>query len=104
MHVIFDFQQDQAIYRVVRKRSKRGRGQTTLDLFVHDEETQQFRAISESSVRETQSRITQLLRLDYDTFVHSAFLQQGKADAFTVKTAGERKRILGEILGLARWN
>src|SRR5689334_15691204 len=86
MHVIFDFQQDQAIYRVVRKRTKRGRGQTTLDLFIQDEETQQFRAISESSVRETQHRINQLLRLDYDTFVHSAFLQQGKADAFTVKT------------------
>ncbi len=103
MHVIFDFQQDQAIYRVVRKRSKRGRGQTTLDLFVHDDELQQFRAISESSVRETQHRINQLLRLDFDTFVHSAFLQQGKADAFTVKTPGERKRILGEILGLARW-
>ncbi len=104
MHVIFDFQQDQATYRVVRKRSRRGRGQTTLDLFVQDEETQLFRTISESSVRETQNRITQLLRLDYDTFVHSAFLQQGKADAFTVKTAGERKRILGEILGLSRWN
>jgi DNA repair protein SbcC/Rad50 len=103
MHVIFDFRQDDAIYRVVRKRSRRGRGQTTLDLFIHDEDTEQFRVISESSVRETQSRITQLLRLDYDTFVHSAFLQQGKADAFTVKTPSERKKILGEILGLTRW-
>jgi len=32
MYVIFDFRQDQAVYRVVRKRSKRGRGQSTLDL------------------------------------------------------------------------
>lgn len=103
MHVIFDFRQDQALYRVVRKRTKKGRGQTSLDLFAFDDATQQFRLISESTVRETQSRINQLLRLDYDTFVHSAFLQQGKADAFTVKTPTERKKILGEILGLSRW-
>jgi exonuclease SbcC len=103
MHIIFDFRQDQALYRVVRKRSRKGRGQTSLDLFAWDDSNHQFRLISESTVRETQNRITQLLRLDYDTFVHSAFLQQGKADAFTVKTPTERKKILGEILGLARW-
>src|SRR5581483_2565538 len=103
MYVIFDFRQDQTLYRVVRKRSRKGRGQTSLDLFAWDDSSRQFRLISESTVRETQSRITQLLRLDYDTFVHSAFLQQGKADAFTVKTPTERKKILGEILGLTRW-
>ena len=47
--------------------------------------------------------ISDLLRLDYDTFVHSAFLQQGRADAFTTKTPAQRKDILGEILGLNQW-
>src|SRR5690606_18575766 len=41
--------------------------------------------------------------LDYETFVHSAFLQQGKADAFTTKPPAQRKQILADILGLDRW-
>jgi len=35
--------------------------------------------------------------------VHSAFLQQGKADAFTTKAPAQRKQILSDILGLERW-
>ncbi len=104
MYVIFDFRQDQAVYRVVRKRSKRGRGQSTLDLYAWDEANQQFHANNGSSIRETQHQINQLLRLGYDTFVTSAFLQQGKADAFSVKTPRERKEVLGDILGLSNWD
>src|SRR5215212_6241541 len=33
MHVIFDFRQDQAVYRVVRKWTKKGSGRGSLDLF-----------------------------------------------------------------------
>ncbi len=102
MLVSFDFRQDQTTYRVVRKRNKK-RGQTSLDLLRRDEENQRW--IPEASgVRDAQERITTILRLDYDTFVHSAFLQQGKADSFTVKTPAERKRILADILGLSRWD
>ena len=39
--------------------------------------------------------------MDYETFVNSVFILQGKADEFTVKRPGERKRILAEILGLS---
>ncbi len=35
--------------------------------------------------------------------MNSAFLQQGKAPWFTLKTPGERKKILADILGLKRW-
>ena len=41
--------------------------------------------------------------MDYETFVNSAFLQQGRADAFTTKTPAQRKDILSDILGLERW-
>jgi len=40
----------------------------------------------------------------YETFTNSAFLLQGKADAFTTRTPAERKRVLGEILGLSRYD
>jgi exonuclease SbcC len=60
--------------------------------------------INEPNKLATQRKIIELLKLDYDTFVASAFLQQGKADAFTLKPPAERKRVLGEILGLEQWS
>ena len=60
-----------------------------------------FRPFTGATQRETQARINQTLRLDYDTFVNSALLLQGRADEFTVKAPAERKRILADILGLS---
>ncbi len=103
MHVILDFDQESTHYRVVRRRSRGKRSGTgALDLFVIKPDGQAL-LISEAGVRQTQDKINRLLRLDYDTFVHSAFLQQGRADAFTTQTPARRKQILGEILGLAQW-
>jgi exonuclease SbcC len=102
MLVQLDFEQEGLIYRVIRKRTRRQRSTGTLDLLARDE-TGQYTVISEPNVRATQERINQLLRLDYETFVNSAFLQQGRADAFTIRTPKERKQILADILGLAQW-
>ncbi|MYK40622.1 MAG: SMC family ATPase, partial [Gemmatimonadetes bacterium] len=41
---------------------------------------------------------------DYDTFVNSAFIVQGRADEFTQKNARQRKEVLGRILGLGRYD
>ena len=101
MLVQLDFDQEGTNYRVVRRRSRKGRGTGTLDLFsVVDG---QVTTLSEPSIRETQEKINRLLRLDYETFTSSAFLQQGKADAFTTKAPAQRKQILSDILGLAQW-
>ena len=104
MHVGIDFEQDGRRYRVLRRRARAGRGSRgALDLIVLDAAGRP-RIISEDGVRRTQEKINEILRLDYETFVHSAFLQQGRADAFTLKTAAERKRMLSEILGLDQWS
>lgn len=107
MLVQLDFLQGTVHYRVVRKRQK-GKtartGRSALDLFIWDEELSRWQPITAPSIRETEQRIEGLLHLDYDTFVHSAFLQQGRADAFTVKTPAQRKEILAEIMGLDQWN
>ena len=42
--------------------------------------------------------------MDYQTFINSAFLVQGRADEFTVKPPGERKQILADILGLSLYD
>ena len=60
--------------------------------------------LDEGNLLQRQAQIIRTLRLDYDTFVNSAFLLQGRADSFTVKTATERKQILADILGLSRYD
>ena len=87
-------------YRVLRKRSKRRRGQSSLELQGWDSEADQYRPLSEPTIAATQEQINDLLRMDYDTFINSAFLLQGRADEFTIKRPAERKRVLGDILGL----
>jgi DNA repair protein SbcC/Rad50 len=101
MQVQLDFLHEGTVYRVLRRRSSKGRGTTTLDLFSLLEG--ELNLLSEGSIRATQEKINYLLRLDYETFVHSAFLQQGRADAFTTKPPNQRKQILADILGLAQW-
>jgi len=102
MEVEFEFALGENRYRVIRKRDSRGRGRSSLELQVRDGEL--FRPLTEPTIRKTQARINSILRMDYETFINSAFLLQGRADEFTTKAPGERKRILGEILGLSLYD
>jgi exonuclease SbcC len=102
MEVEFTFGLGDVVYRVLRKRDSAKRGRTLLDIQVQHDGA--FRSIAEPTVRATQAAIIRLLRMDYDTFTNSAFLLQGKADAFTTRTPAERKRVLGEILGLSLYD
>ncbi len=101
MEVDFSFLLGDDLYRVIRKRRGGKRGVSLLEFQVH--ENGRWRSLSESTIRATEEKIVRLLHLDYDTFVNSAFLRQGRADEFTVKTPAERKRVLGDILGLSIW-
>ena len=97
--VALTFKYEENIYRVQRT-TPRGKS-TVLEFQIRDGED--WRPLTEKSARETQARIEQTLRLDYDTFVNASFFLQGKADEFTQKKAGERKSVLGNILGLEVW-
>ncbi|MFZ1239607.1 MAG: SMC family ATPase, partial [Anaerolineae bacterium] len=98
MEVEIEFELYSNLYRVLRKRSGKGAGRSVLELQVRA--TDGFRVLTETSVRATEARIVQLLRMDYETFVNSAYLQQGKADVFTTMPPASRKAILAQILGL----
>jgi exonuclease SbcC len=102
MQVEFTFDLEENRYRVLRQRKAGKRGRSVLDLQACDDEGD-FCSISEPTIRETQAKINSLLRLDYNVFGNSAFLRQGRADEFTLKTPGERKQILADILGLDQW-
>jgi ATPase involved in DNA repair len=94
MMVDFEFQLEGLRYRVRRERVKRSkRSQGALEFYVWDAQSGQWRPLTESSMRATQRRIVETLKLDYETFINSAYLKQGQADEFTTRTPGERKRI-----------
>ncbi len=102
MSVEFTFALAGNTYRVVRQRKAGSRGAGALDLQIQTPEGR-FRTLAEPTMRETQNKITGLLKLDYDTFINSSFLLQNRADEFTVKTPAERKQVLSDILGLEQW-
>ena len=104
MEVGLTFDLDAGRYRVIRRYRRRPKSSSSeLDLQVYDEVGQRYRSLSAGHVTQTQRRITNLLSMDYDTFINSAFVLQGRSDEFTRKGAGQRKQILAEILGLARY-
>jgi exonuclease SbcC len=102
MEVEYTFELNENVYRVVRKRDATKRGRSDLSFQVAD--AGGWRTLTENSLRATEKKITQLLRLDYDTFINSAFLLQGRADEFTTKRPAERKKILTDILGLEMYD
>lgn len=103
--VIFVFQYENQTYKVQRT-LPRGKS-SMLELQIRAEsgsnDDEVWRSLSEHSIRETQARILDILRLDYETFINAAFFLQGKADQFAQQPSGKRKEILGNILGLELW-
>ena len=105
MEVEFEFAVGRERYRVIRKRSKsktRRAGQSLLDFQVAAGES--FRSISGNALRETEHKIIDTLRMDYETFINSAYLVQGRADEFSKKEPSKRKQVLADILGLSRYD
>ncbi len=105
MEVEFEFALGQERYRVLRKRTKprvNRAGHPLLDLQTATD--QGFRSIAGNSIRETEQKIIEILRMDYDTFINSAFLLQGRADEFTKKEPYKRKQILADVLGLSLYD
>ena len=103
MEVEFEFLLDERQYRVLRKRQRRGKyGSSTLDFHVMSEAG--YRSLTERSQSETERLIERTLRMSYDTFTSSSYIQQGRADSFTTSSPAERKRILAEILELGYYD
>lgn len=98
--VTFTFSYEGNTYRVQRTLPRDERG--LLEFQIQNQDSK-WKALTEHSLRETETRIKETLRLDYDTFVNASFFLQGKADQFTQQNPTERKRILGNILGLEIW-
>ncbi|MHB1001628.1 MAG: AAA family ATPase [Armatimonadota bacterium] len=102
MRVVLDFELNGDIYRVIRGRSKRNAG-NVWELYISDG-PDNYRPITGQGIRDTGKTIQRILRMDYKTFINSAYIQQGRADEFTKQTVADRKKILGDILDLSRYD
>ncbi len=105
MRVEFGFDLGDDSYRVIRSFRKGRRTNTTqLDLQILDPEAETHRPLSEgSSMTQTQCRIDELLSMDYETFINSAFILQGRSNEFTQRSSRQRKQVLADILHLDRY-
>src|SRR3990170_1869827 len=101
--VELEFELEGNRYRVIRTiiRTKGSATSTSLDFQVFDTSAGSFRSLSQGGL--AQGTIEKTLKMDYDSFICSAFILQGRADEFTKRTPAERKDVLAKILGLERY-
>lgn len=98
--VDFLFQCHHHTYRIIRSRY---RGQASTVEF-QLQTTGGFRSLTEKGMRATQQLILNHIKLDYDTFINSAYLRQGRADEFMLKRPSDRKQILADLLKLDQYD
>ncbi|GAB1538879.1 SMC family ATPase [Scytonema sp. NUACC21] len=100
VRVDFIFEANQQIYRVIRNRQRGGNGGLEFQI----QTPTGFKPLTGKGLRATQDVILEHIKLDYDTFINSAYLRQGRADEFMLKRPNERKEILAELLKLNQYD
>lgn len=109
MGVDFQFVLGGQEYRVVRRRRRRGNSPDVAQLEVQTRALSPdgegpWRAITGDTLSKTQKLLTEAIGMEYDTFINSAFILQGRADEFTTKGPTDRKQVLADILGLGQYD
>jgi exonuclease SbcC len=92
------FELNGEVYRVIRTRSNKGKGKTTLEFAKRV--GNDWVPLSGTTIPETHQKIISVLRLDYTTFISTCFILQKQSDKFSSATPGERKAVLAKALGL----
>jgi DNA repair protein SbcC/Rad50 len=100
VRVDFTFGMHGETCRVIRSRQRDGSGGLEFQIQTSGG---QFRSLTQKGIRSTQALIDEYLKIDYDTFINSAYLRQGKADEFMLKKPADRKQILADLLKLDRY-
>lgn len=100
MLVEFEFEANGDLFVVIRKRARGKPG--ALDFLQVAPDGRRI-SLSGGIMRETQAEIIRRVQMDFDTFVNSAFIAQGRANEFTRKSAAERKEVFRKVLGLERF-
>lgn len=91
----YTFQMDNHIYRIIRER-KKNKGQS-LNLYIDNNDFT-------GKLQETQQRINDIFKMDYDTFMDTIIIGQNESAGFIKKSPNERKKIIAQILRLDRYD
>ena len=100
VRVDFTFKLHGEVCRVIRTRQRDGSGGLEFQI---QTDGGQFRTLTQKGLRSTQTLIDEYLKIDYDTFINSAYLRQGKSDEFMLKKPADRKQVLADLLKLDRY-
>jgi exonuclease SbcC len=99
MSVTFEFEVEGQLYRVRRRFSRKSRTHTVV--LEQQLDGKRWRPIvTESKVRAVDEEIQRLLGMDYDTFVNTVFMPQGRSGEFMNLDPSERRDLLAQLLGL----
>ena len=105
MAVIFDFEVSGQLYRVKREYVvTQNKPVAQLEFGLLNPKTEAFVPLTDKTIRATQIKIEQTIKLDFEAFVNTAFLRQGNANEFSKKSPKDRKEVLGSILGLQQFD
>ena len=99
VRVDFTLKSNQQVYRIIRGRSRGQGGSLEFQL----ETEQGFISLTGKGLKATQDIIIDYLKLDYETFINSAYLRQGQADAFMLRKPADRKQVLAGLLKLDQY-
>lgn len=100
--VELEFEVEGNRYRVLRTITRKKIGApASVEFQVFDTETSSYKPLDKGA--KTQDTIEKILKMDYDSFICSSFVLQGRADEFTKRTPAERKEVLAGILDLEKY-
>ena len=57
-----------------------------------------------NTIRDTESQIIDIVKMDYETFISTSYLMQGDSNHFTKSKPTERKKILSDVLELTYYD
>jgi exonuclease SbcC len=100
--VTFDFIHESKTYRVKRTRL-RSTSTSTVDFFALDEQGK-WVSLSGSTSGDTNDKICSTIKLDYKTFVNSAYFRQNDISEFATSEASRKKEILKSIVDISKWD
>lgn len=100
MMVIFEFSCKGQQFRIKREYMHHHAKPYAQLEFALMESTGTVTPLTDKTIKATQAVINNTIKLDYESFINTAFLRQGNSNEFSKKSAKERKEILASILGL----
>jgi DNA repair exonuclease SbcCD ATPase subunit len=100
--VEFTFKNDGDVYKILRKRS-RVNSATYVD-FSKMKEDGSWVDISGSTSSLTNTEIERVIKVDFKTFVNSAYFRQDDISEFAVSDAAKKKSILKSIVDISKWD